>query len=435
MQNTPTSASLSKSQFSYRAGLSSGQPIGRLMAQALAYPNLVSLAAGFVDNATLPCEAVERVVTRLANQPELLRKSLQYASTAGNDEFRRALVDWNYRDWPDAKPNAERVILTAGSNQFLHLLAEALLDPGDIVIAASPTYFVFLGMLRGVGARAIGVQADDDGMCMDALSETLDRIVASGDAKRLKAIYTVTDFDNPGGSTLTLQRRQRLIEMVQRWRREHGPLLIFSDNAYQLLRFDGEALPPLPEISADAQDFVIELGTFSKSFSPGIRVGWGVVPDSLVPQLLEIKSNIDFGSPHFSQVIMLETLRSGEFDRHLPVILEGYRAKRNAMLDALERHMSGLPGVHWREPKGGLYVWLTLPEHIDASDTGLLWQHATQNGVLYVPGGYCFPPEGVPAQANTIRLSYGVQSCQGVSEGILRISDAIRQAANAGIGD
>lgn len=360
-----------------------------------------------------------------ADEPRL-RKSLQYDAAAGNASFRESLATWAYRDWPASRPAANRVILTAGSNQFLHLLADALLDPGDIVIAAAPTYFVFMGTLRGMDARVVGVHADQDGMCIDALEAELERLVASGHAGRVKAIYTVTDFDNPAGSTLSLERRHRLLELVARWRLQHGPLLVISDNAYQHLRYSGEPIPPLLALDDDAADFVIELGTFSKSFSPGIRVGWGVVPEQLVAPLLEMKSNMDFGSPHFSQVLVHTALESGELDRHVPVIRAAYQVKLAAMLAALEREASDLAGVSWRKPAGGMYVWLTLPEDIDASEEGLLWQRAVESGVLYVPGHFCFPTEGVPTQRNTIRLSFGVQSAERIDDGIRRLSAAVR---------
>lgn len=422
-----------ESLFSRRANLSSGQPIGRLMAQALNFPDLLSLAAGFVDNATLPCAAVRRCLERLAANEPLLRKALQYDSASGSESFRAALVGWSYANWPQSVPDPSRVILTAGSNQFLHLLAEALIDPGDIVIVAAPTYFVFLGTLRGVDARVIGVRADEDGMCLDSLEDTLQRIASCGDGPRVKAIYTVTEFDNPAGSTLSLDRRQRLLDIVRRWRREQGPLLILSDNAYQHLRYEGEALPPISALADDADDFIVDLGTFSKSFSPGIRVGWGVVPEYMSSRLLEIKSNMDFGSPHFSQLVMWEALVTGELESHLPEIRAGYRAKRDAMLAALSQELGEFPGVSWRAPQGGLYVWLTLPEAIDASEQGLLWKCATESGVLYVPGHYCYPSEfvvpGLSVERNTIRLSFGVQSCQGIREGIHRLASAVREAA------
>ena len=292
-------ASLDGYPFSRRAHLATGQPIGKLMAQALKYPHLVSLAAGFVDNATLPCEATERCFREICADPGVLKRALQYSSTAGSVELREFIAQWSYSAWPEAAPDADRIVLTAGSNQFLHLLAEAMIDPGDIVIAAAPTYFVFMGTLKGVNARVIGVHADEDGICMDALEKQMQTLADAGEAHRLKAIYTVTEFDNPAGSTLSLERRARLLEMVAAWRRQYGPLLILSDNAYQLLRYEGEALPPLTAIDPSCGEFVVELGTFSKSFSPGIRVGWGVVPANMVDGLLELKSNMDFGSPRF----------------------------------------------------------------------------------------------------------------------------------------
>lgn len=416
---------LAQVQFSHRASLSSGQPIGRLMAQALKFPDLVSLAAGFVDNATLPTEETVAAMARLSGNESLLRKSLQYDTAAGSAPFRDSLAQWCYRAHPTARPNPERMILTAGSNQFLHLLAEAMLDPGDIVLAAAPTYFVFLGTLKGVEARAVGVYADEDGMCMDALEERLRQIADAGQASRVKAVYTVTDFDNPGGSTLSLARRQRLLDIVRRWRSEHGPLKIISDCAYQQLNYAGEPLPPILSLADDAADFVIEAGTFSKSFSPGVRVGWGVVPEAMVERLLEIKSNMDFGSPHFNQVLMNEVVTSGAIDAHLPTILNGYQVKRDAMLGALDENLSEQSGVTWRKPSGGLYVWLTLPEHLDASDGGTLWNAATANGVLYVPGLYCYPSEGEPVCRNTIRLSFGVQSAESIGDGIQRLAKAI----------
>lgn len=414
---------------SERASLAQGQAIGKLMAQALKYPELISLAAGFVDNATLPCEATRESMQALVTDDSKLRRALQYDSTAGDRAFRECLAEWSYRDTPKCTPDPDRVILTAGSNQFLHLLSEAILDPGDIVITAAPTYFVYLGTLKGVGAKVIGVRADEDGMCMDSLEATLAELKASGEAKRLKAIYTVTEFDNPAGSTLTLERRLRLLQLAESWHADTGPLLILSDNAYELLRYEGEALPSLLSLSDRADEYVIELGTFSKSFSPGIRVGWGVVPESLVNVLLDMKSNMDFGSPHFSQMLVHEALASGDLDRHLPTIREGYKAKLEAMLEALEVAFSGVEGVQWRRPQGGLYVWLTLPQSVDTTEGGALWNAAVENGVLYVPGHHCFPPHGEPVAKNTIRLSFGVQDAERIRDGIQKLASAVASVA------
>lgn len=397
------------------------------MSQALRYPHLISLAAGFVDNATLPCEAVSRTLNTLASDEVRLRKSLQYGTTAGLEELRHAIIDWSYRRWPKHNVTTDRMLLASGSNQLLHLLAETILDPGDIVIAAAPTYFVFLGTLRSMGARTVGVHADHDGMCMHSLRNQLELLAKSGQARRLKAIYCITDFDNPGGSTLSLERRREMLSIVEEWRSKHGPLLIISDSAYQHLRYDGDPLPPMLSLSEAAADFVVDLGTFSKVFSPGIRVGWGVFPRSLVEPLLDIRSNIDFGAPHLNQSIIHQALASGELERHLPTICNGYRIKRDAMLSALELNMADIPGVHWDKPAGGMYVWLRLPEQMDTSEQAELWRLATEHGVLYVPGHHCYPSEGQKVERNTMRLSFGVQSPESIRTGIQRLAEAIKE--------
>lgn len=422
-----TALSANSCLLSTRARQSGGQPIGKLMAQALCYPDLISLAAGFVDNATLPCQVVAQSMTKLGADDVALRRSLQYGSTSGMEELRRAIVDWNYAPWPSHAVTTDRMILSSGSNQLLHLLAEALFDPGDLVITAAPTYFVFLGTIRATGARAVGVRADQDGMCMSALREQLQQIAQAGQASRLKAIYCVTDFDNPGASTLSLERRRELLDIVEDWRRRHGPLLLISDNAYQHLRYSGTAIEPLISLSPMTRDYLIDLGTFSKVFSPGIRVGWGVFPQALIEPLLDIKSNIDFGSPNFNQLVLHEALTSGDLQQHMPTICEGYRLKRDAMLAAMDEHLRAIAGVQWACPNGGLYVWLSLPEHIDASESGRLWRSATEKGVLYVPGHYCYPEHGQPVAKNTLRLSFGVQDAASLRTGIQRLATAIAE--------
>lgn len=399
------------------------------MAEAIRHPHLISLAAGFVDNVTLPCHSVAACLQAVLADESRLRKSLQYDSTAGNLQLRETLAEWCYRDYPAAKPQVDRIILGAGSNQLLHLIAETMYDPGDIVLAASPTYFVYMGTLHSMGVRVIGVQADENGMCLDSLQEHLERLAANGEAHLVKAIYIVTDFDNPSGSTLSLPRRQGLLDIARNWRQRHGPLLVLSDNAYQHLRYKGEPLPPLLALADDASEFVVDLGTFSKSFSPGIRVGWGVFPSAIIDHLLGVKSSIDFGSPHFAQVLMTEVIRSSAWENHQPGLLNAYRLKLQAMLAALDAKAGSIPGITWRQPQGGLYVWLSLPEHLDASENGPLWTAATQQGVLYVPGHHCFPSEGQPILRNTIRLSFGVLGSEKLTEGIERLCNAIESVA------
>ncbi|GAB5405430.1 MAG: PLP-dependent aminotransferase family protein [Aureliella sp.] len=366
---------------------------------------------------------------RLAGDEAAMRRGLQYDSSAGNAQLRESIAEWAYRKWPAARVSADRMILTAGSNQFLHLLADALFNPGDIVLAAAPTYFVYMGTLRAGGVNVVGVEADEAGMSIEALKSQLEHIEEAGHAGRVKAIYLVTEFDNPSGSSLSGTRRTELLDLVRRWNERHDRLLVISDAAYAELRYDGDDLPPLLAAD-DTDDFVIEAGTFSKSFSPGIRIGWGIVPGELVDPLLALKSGIDFGSPHFSQMLMDQVIRSGDLDRHLPTILDSYRGKRDCMLASLENHMAGIDGVHWRRPDGGLYVWLEIPEHVDASEGSDFYRRATEAGVSYVPGHHCFPQgdaggKSPPVKCNSMRLSFGVQDASGIDTGISRLAEAL----------
>ncbi len=418
----------SRLRLSHRAALAGGQPIGALMHQALAYPDLISLAAGFVDQATLPVEPTRRALEIILSDPDRARTALQYGSTPGFVPLREALLA-RLRQ-ADGDPSAEaalsidQVVITAGSNQLLHLLCETLMDPGDIVLCTSPSYFVFLGLLANLGLRSVGVEMDQDGMSPEALDETLARLDAAGELARVKAIYCCTYFDNPTSVTLALGRRARLVELARKWSR-HGRILILEDVAYRELRYEGDDLPSLRAFD-ESGDMVVQAGTFSKAFAPGVRVGWGVLPADLVRPLCEHKGNIDFGSPNLAQHVMHAVLAEGLLDPHIARLRENYRRKLAAMLSAAKESLGTLPGVGWTPPQGGLYVWLTLPETISAGLDGKLIRMARDAGVLYVPGESCYPAEG-PRRSNTVRLSFGVQPVDRIRQGIAALAEAIAE--------
>jgi 2-aminoadipate transaminase len=417
-------------QFSQRAQFAGVQPISELMRLALARPELISLAAGFVDQASLPVAESDEAVRHLLADATEARAALQYGTNAGYLPLREALVarfiasEGGLHSKP---PKVEQLVLTAGSNQMLHLLGEVLLDPGDIVLCAAPSYFVFLGILGGLGARSVGVAIDEYGMIPEALEEELDRRKAVGDLEAVKAIYVTSYYDNPSTVTLSLERRAAIVEIAKR-RSQSSPLYVIDDVAYRELRCAG---PPLPSLrSFDEQgDTVIVADTFSKSFSPGIRVGWGILPPALVGPICAIKANIDFGSPNFNQHLMATVLERGLFEPHVEKLRATYRAKLDVMLAALSQHLGNHTGVRWDTPQGGLYVWLHLPEGMDAGPSGTLMQHAMDEGVLYVPGEYCYPGEGETVCANRIRLSFGVQSAQNIRRGIAALARAIERSS------
>lgn len=410
---------------SRRAEWAKGQPISDLMSRALANPGLISLAAGFVDQGTLPVAATREALAELLSDTEAGQAALQYGTTPGDPALRQALLDRALADGHgDVSPTIDQVVITAGSNQLLHLLLETLLDPQDIVLCAAPTYLVFLGTVANVGARAVGVATDEQGMIAESLDEMLRALDERGELARVKAVYLVTYFDNPRGITMSGSRLADIMEVTRQWSREQA-IYVIADEAYRDLRYDGESVPGA--LAWDREDqTVIPIGTFSKSFSPGIRVGWGILPKPLVEPVCNLKGNIDFGSPNFSQHLMHRVLTSGLFDRHVSRLRHVYREKRDIMLTALDRCFRTGGDVSWVHPDGGLYVWLTVPEGLDTGPDGPLFQRAIDRGVLYVPGRFCFPAEGEPVRENTIRLSFGVQSAEGIEAGVNALAEAIR---------
>ena len=422
---TPTTTAAPTS-LSRRARASGGQPINYLMQTALAQPELISLAAGFVDQGSLPIEAVDEAWRTLAADESLAHAALQYGTTHGYRPLRELLLDelrsadGNPECMRELRP--EQVVVTAGSNQLLYLLADTLCDPGDIVLCAAPTYYVYLGVLKNLGIRAVSVATDDQGLVPEALAEKLEQLAKAGELGRVKAIYVVSYFDNPQGVTLPAARRAAIVELAQRYSIEQK-IYVLDDAAYRKLRYSGDDVPGFAAFDDDGT--VITTHTFSKSFSPGIRIGWGILPAELVQPFCDQKSNIDFGAPNFAQHIVYEALRSGAGARQTATLCDVYRVKRDAMVTACERYMTGLSGVRWLHPTGGLYVWLTLPEGVDAGTESPLFAAALKAGVLYVPGGFSYAAEGMPVADNTIRLSFGVQAPARIEEGIRLLASAV----------
>ncbi len=420
-----TSIMSSPIRLSQRAQRAVGQPIGELMAQALASPELISLAAGFVDQATLPDQIVQQAMDSLFADPSEAQAALQYGTTAGFEPLRQIVIDRLLQaDGGGVDPGTDRVVLTAGSNQLLHLVAETILGKGDIVLCAAPTYLVYMGIVQNVGASSYGIVADDDGIIPEALEATLQQLDDAGDLARVKAIYAVSYFDNPCSLTISRERRAELLDIVRRWSRE-GKIYILEDVAYREIRYEGEDLPSIWSHDPTGEH-VIVAGTYSKSFSPGMRVGWGILPEELVGPVLNQKDNIDFGSPALNQRLIAKVHQLDLYDSHVLTLRANYMRKMEAMLAAADEHLAGIPGVSWQRPRGGIYIWLRLPESLHAGPEGPLFDQTLQEGMFYVPGQYCYPSHGTEVEPNTIRLSFGVADCDSIAKGISALGRAIR---------
>jgi len=403
------------------------------MQMALGTPGLISLAAGFVDQQSLPVEVVAEEIAAILREPAEGRRALQYGTTIGDEGLRNRLLELLEQD--ERVPAGTfasllpQTVVTTGSQQLLYLLSEVLIDPGDIVLVESPTYFVYLGLLESRGARVIGIETDAGGMKLDSLEATLASLESRGLLDRVKLIYTISEHSNPSGISLATERRRPLVEIAKAWSKS-STIYVLEDAAYRGLTFDGVEGPSV--WSADpTHETVILARTFSKTFSPGLKTGYGVLPRSLVEPVLRLKGSHDFGSGNFAQVLLDRAIMSGGYRRHVNRLVQVYRRKRDVMVGSLESCFSGFDGqVRWTHPRGGLYVWLTVPEGIDTGPAGPLFSRCVEQGVLYVPGAYAFATETGAAPSNHARICFGVPEESDLAEGARRLSVALSECLN-----
>lgn len=416
-------------RFSQHAGRAADQAIGFLMQQAVENADCISLAAGLVDELSLPVDITRQTVDELLSDQTAGRRVLQYGITPGPEPLRRIFRDYLAKLECDANGlrhvPLSQLMLTTGSQQLLNLITQALFDPGDICLVAAPTYFVFMGVLQAAGARIIPIPSDDDGMIPQELERALAKLEAAGDLHRVRLVYVVSYFENPSGISLSEERRPEILAITQRFSKNHR-ILLLEDAAYRELRYEGDAHRSIWSWDTD-HETVILAQTFSKSFSPGLRVGLGVLPKALVKPVSDLKGNDDFGSAHLNQHIVARVLRSGAYYDHVDRVRASYRKKRDAMLRAVQEEFGDLPGVTWVRPKGGMYVWMRLPDEIRTGFDSPLFRQATQvNKVMYVPGELSYPADWISRPRSEMRLSFGVQTEEGIVEGIRRLAGAVR---------
>ena len=416
-------------RLSEHARRSADQAIGYLMQQAVENPDCISLAAGLVDEQSLPVEMARDAAAELLSDVAAGRKILQYGTTPGPEPlrrvFRRYLAEQEGRDDELHDLPLSQLVLTTGSQQLLSLVTQALFNPGDICLVAAPTYFVYIDVLQAAGAEVVPVTADENGMRPDALEEALKAIAAAGKLDRVRLVYVVSYFDNPSGISVSVERRPELLRITQAYSR-NGRILLLEDAAYRELRYEGEPLPSIWSYDR-TRETVILAQTFSKSFSPGIRVGFGVLPQQLIKAVTDLKGNEDFGSAHLNQHLVAKVLSDGTYRRHVDHVRDSYRRKRDAMTAAAEREFGNIPGVTWQIPLGGMYVWMKLPNQVETGFRSALFERATQiEKVMYVPGELSYPIDWNERPRCEMRLSFGVQNVAGIEEGIRRLAKAVR---------
>lgn len=394
------------------------------MGLTLSRPDIISLAAGFTDNESLPVRETREIVGELLRSPGRGRPTLQYGVTPGDQRLRKLTAERLRRlDGVRAGNTAhalERVMISSGSQQILYMVTEALCDPGDIVLVEDPTYFVYLGILQSHGIKARGLRVDRDGLDLEHLERVLTGLKRTGAIRRLKMLYVVSYFHNPTGLTMSLDKKAKALALLRQYERAAGhPIYLLEDAAYRELRFRGAEVPSALTVRG-AADRVIYAGTYSKPFATGVRVGFGVLPEPLFTTVIRIKGNHDFGTANLTQQILVKALSQGAYDAHLTRLRRRYARKSAAMLKAFQKHMP--PEVEWWTPDGGLYFWVRLPRGIAAGRRSRVFNKAVLARVLYVPGELCYASDTArPVPSNEMRVSFGGARLQDIPKGVARL--------------
>ena len=371
-----------------------------------ARPEVISLAGGLPDTSTFPPDTFAAIAQRIA--AESCAKALQYGPTEGLDGTKACIAEVMAAE--GMRVDHEDLIVTTGGQQVIDLVTKALIDPGDVVIAEGPTYPGAVPVFSSYQADVVQIDMDAEGMRVDLLEETLDRLERDG--RRPKFVYTVPSFQNPAGVTLSLPRRRRLVEVAH-----ERELLVLEDNPYGLLRYEGE--PPPPLYSLDGGVYVMYLGTFSKILSPGIRLGWVVAPPPVIVKINLGKQAADLCTSTLSQLMVRAYFEQGRWRDYVDSLVELYRSRRDTMLDALADHFP--PQAEWTRPGGGLFIWATLPEFIDTTD---LLARALRDNVAFVPGEAAFL-DG--RGRSSMRLNFSGCDEQQIREGVRRIGEVVTE--------
>ncbi|MEN8706029.1 MAG: PLP-dependent aminotransferase family protein [Nocardioides marinisabuli] len=366
-------------------------------------PEVVSLAGGMPNISGLPLDVVGGAIGDLVEHQGTV--AMQYGSGQGVPELREQITDVMRLEGIEAHP--DDVVVTVGSQQAVDLVTRVFCDPGDVVICEAPSYVGALGVFRAYQAEVVHAEMDAHGLVPEALRQAITSVKAAG--KTIKFLYTIPNFHNPAGVTMSAQRRTEVLEIC----REEG-VLILEDNPYGLLGFERE---PLRALRADEADTVIYLGSFSKTFAPGFRVGWALAPHPVREKLVLAQESATLCPPQFSQMAVSAYLAKHDWVGQIKQFREMYRERRDAMVSALDDMMPA--GCTWNVPEGGFYVWLSLPPGIDAK---AMLPRAVTARVAYVPGT-AFYADGFGSSA--MRLSFCYPTPERIREGVRRLAGVL----------
>lgn len=362
--------------------------------------SIYSFAGGYPSADTFPLEAIRQTMSEVIDKYG--SKAFQYGATQGVPELREA-VAVRYGVSVDC------VQITSSSQQGIDVCTRVLVDPGDIILTSSPSYLGALQSFCSYRAKIVGVPHSDDLAAYRAAYENeISKALEAGE--KIKFLYMIPDFQNPSGESLTLEERQMLVALAQKY-----DFLIVEDSPYRELRYEGEHIPTMYSLDPDR---VIHLGSFSKIFAPGFRLGWAIAHPEILDKIYVCKQSLDLCPPIFDQYVAAEFLSSGRLDENLEKSVALYKGKRDLLLSLLEKHMP--EGVRWTHPEGGLFLFLTMPEGFDAVK---FYDRALAAGVAYVAGEFFHPDR---RGKNTMRLNFSFMSEEKMREGVKLLAELLQ---------
>ena len=395
-----------KELFSSAARKTRPSPVRELL-KVIKQPGMISFAGGMPAPEVFPIDQFAEGSEKLVSDGTSL---LQYGTTEGFEPLRTFLAKWTAPRM-GREVELDEILLTTGSQQVLDLFAWAMIDPGDVAIVEDPSYMAALTAFYNHGADFASVPVDGEGMVVSELPALIERLRKEG--KKPKFIYTIVNFQNPAGATMTVDRRRELAAIADRY-----GLVIFEDDPYGYVRFDGEHLPSI--FSFDKAGNTIYAGSFSKILSPGVRIGWVSGPKDIIRQMAVFKQAVDLCSSPITQVLTYEYCRKGYLDSHLPNIIKDYRVKRDAMEESFRKHLAP-QGITWVKPEGGFFYWLNTGN----IDSGELAKKALEKKVAILPGApFCVNPA---AGVHAARVNYTYSKPDVIEEGVSRLAQAIQE--------
>jgi len=360
-------------------------------------PEIISFAGGLPAPELFPINQIKEITNKVLEEDGF--EALQYTTTEGNNDLRNGII--NQRLKPYGMPaKLENILITSGSQQGLELTAKMFINKGDTVIVENPTYLTALSPFKSYGAQLVTVDTDDDGIIIEDLIKRIEK------NNNIKFIYLIPDFQNPTGRCMSIQRRKQVVEIAEKYK-----IPVIEDAPYSELVLEGEKLPTIK--SFDKNGYIIYLGTFSKVFCPGFRIGWILADQALIEKYTILKQGVDLQTSTIDQMIVGRYIKEYDLDKHIDKIKALYKKRRQCMLDAIEKYFP--KNIVYTRPRGGLFIWVILPKEMDSKE---VLKKALEEKVAFVPGQPFYAHGDI---TNTFRLNYSNMPEERIEQGIKRL--------------